>query len=104
VFKLFWEIINGCAEDTNYYNWKRDCVRIDGNLHARGNWEKLRFVGARGISGFLEQQESPSGTQLAARRHTRDAWCSDSRKTLFFVFSWNRNHPMLVLYHQVPGS
>ena len=35
---------------------------------------------------FLEQQESSSGTQLAARRHTSDVWCSDSRKTLFFVF------------------
>jgi len=22
-------------------------VRIDGNPHARGNWEKLRFTGAR---------------------------------------------------------
>jgi len=22
-------------------------MRIDGNLHARGNWEKLRFAGAR---------------------------------------------------------
>ena len=34
---------------------------------------------------FLELQEPLGGTELAARRHTRGAWCVDSRKTLFFV-------------------
>ena len=37
------------------------------------------------VVGFLELQESPDGTELAARRHTRGAWCVDSRKMLFFV-------------------
>jgi len=37
------------------------------------------------VAGFLELQEPPGGTELAARRHTRGAWCVDSRKTLFFV-------------------
>jgi len=27
------------------------------------------------VAGFLELQESPGGTELAARRHTRGAWC-----------------------------
>ena len=46
----------------------------------------IRFAGVEEISGFLEQQEPPGGTHLAARRHTSDVWCSDSRKMLFFVF------------------
>ncbi|XP_027941093.1 uncharacterized protein LOC114194886 [Vigna unguiculata] len=31
----------------------------------------IRFASAEEVFGFLEQQELPSGTQLAARRHTR---------------------------------
>jgi len=46
----------------------------------------LRFAGAGRMLGFLEQQEPPGGTLVTARRHTSDAWCSDSRKMLFFVF------------------
>jgi len=49
-------------------------------------------------------QEPPGGTHLAARRHTREAWCSDSRKMLFFIFSWNRNRLALGLYRQALGS
>ena len=45
----------------------------------------IRFEGVEDISGFLELQEPPSGTILATRRHTRGAWCVDSRKMLFFV-------------------
>ena len=53
---------------------------------------------------FLEQRELLGGTQLAARRHTSDAWCSDSQKMLFFVFSQSRNRPTLVLFRQAPNS
>ena len=35
---------------------------------------------------FLEQREPLGGTQLAARRHTSDAWCSDSQKCYFSYF------------------
>jgi len=45
----------------------------------------IRFVGVEENSGFLELQEPPGDTILAARRHTRGAWCVDSRKMLFFV-------------------
>jgi len=48
-------------------------------------------------------QEPPGGTPSAARRHTSGAWCSDSRKTLFFVFLRNRNRPAVVLYRQALG-
>jgi len=69
-------------------------VRIDGNLHARGNWEKSEFRRRKGrAAGFLKLQEPPGGTQLAAKRHTSDVWRSDSRKTLFFVFFMEQEPP-----------
>jgi len=37
------------------------------------------------VAGFLELQEPLGSTELAARRHTKGAWCVDSQKTLFFV-------------------
>jgi len=37
------------------------------------------------ISGFLEQQEPPSGTQLAARRHTREVRGVMFTKNVVFV-------------------
>jgi len=43
------------------------------------------------VAGFLELQEPPD-----ARRHTRGAWCVDSRKTLFFYFSRNSNRRAVV--------
>jgi len=45
----------------------------------------IRFAGVEEIFGFFELQEPPGDTQLAARRHSRGAWCFDSRITLFFV-------------------
>jgi len=69
-------------------------VRIDGNLHARGNWEKTEVRRRNGrAAGFLKLQEPPGGTQLAVRRHTSDVWCSNSRKTLFFVFFTKQEPP-----------
>jgi len=39
-----------------------------------GDW--LKFAGTGRILGFLEQQELPSGTMVAAKRKTREmAWC-----------------------------
>jgi len=35
----------------------------------------IRFVGVEENSGFLEQQESPGGTILAAKRHQRYVVC-----------------------------
>jgi len=45
------------------------------------------------IFGFLEQQESPSGAQLVARRHTRDVWCSDSQKNVVFCIFVEQKPP-----------
>jgi len=38
----------------------------------------LRFADAGRMLGVLEQQEPLGGTLVAARRHTKDAWCSYS--------------------------
>jgi len=38
-------------------------------------------------------QEPPGGTHLAARRHTSEAWCFDSRKMLFFVLFVEQEPP-----------
>jgi len=46
------------------------------------NWMKSELLWRRQGS---QVQEPPDGTILAAKRHTRGAWCVDSRKTLFFV-------------------
>jgi len=48
-------------------------------LEGKAKW--IKFAGAEEISGFLELL---GGTQLAARRHTRDEWCSNSRKNIVF--------------------
>ena len=56
------------------------------------------------VAGFLELQEPPDGTQLATMRHTNDAWCSDSRKTLFFVFFAEQEPPSGRIVRQVPPS
>jgi len=53
----------------------------------------LRFAGAWRMLGFLEQQEPLGGTLVASRRHTNDAWCSDSRKMLFLVFFAEQEPP-----------
>jgi len=55
---------------------------------------RLNFAGAGRMLGFLEQQESPGGTLVAARRHTKDAWCSDSQNAIFRIF----------MEHEPPGT
>ena len=45
---------------------------------------------------FLELQEPLGGTELAVRRHTRGAWCVDSRKHCFSYFSGNSNRQEVV--------
>jgi len=58
-------------------------VSIESKLRMVGLVEVRRRKGR--VAGFLELQEPHGGTELAARHHTRGAWCVDSRKMLFFV-------------------
>jgi len=56
-------------------------VRIDGNLHARGNREKTKACRRKERAvGFVKLQEPPGGTQLATKRHTSDVYRFDSQK------------------------
>jgi len=65
--------------------------KIEVNQNCRG-WNKVRSCWGF-FFGFLEQREPLGGTHLAVRLHTRNAWCSDSRKTLFFVYFAERESP-----------
>jgi len=48
-------------------------VNIESKLKEIGMVGLVEVRTKGSVVGFLELQESPSGTQLAARRHTRDA-------------------------------
>jgi len=65
----------------------------------------LRFTGAKksvGVPGIVRTAWQHISYHQAP--YQRCEGCFDSRKMLFFVFSWNRNCPALALYRQAQGS
>jgi len=67
--------------------------RVINWLNSELLWKGWGSQVQRKMLGFLEQQEPLGGTLVTARRHTSEAWCSDSWKMLFFILFVEQEPP-----------